>query len=520
MLAAAESKVFQFENFTLDIARGSLRADGSEVVLRPKSFEVLRYLVENPDRLLSKDEIMKAVWPNVFVTDDSLKRCISEVRDALGDTARRIVKTVPRRGYLFSVPVSCIGAASRGPAPLLPDKPSIAVLPFLNMSGYAEQDYFSDGISEDITTSLSKFADLLVIARNSAFQYKGRNVDAKRIGQELGVRYLLEGSVRRDAERVRITAQLIEADTGKHVWAEHYDGDLAGIFALQDEVTRKIVVTLVAHVNNSEIDRALRKSPETLAAYDCLLRGNAAVKVRYDGPVASARELYKQAIAIDPRYARAIVGLADTYFAAWVQPMNGPLASEFGQSAILDRALTLAQEATELDGNLAQAHAMLGWILHWHYRRIESMLEFERAFELNPNLSERVYRYGIALIHNGRTEAGIDFLRRTMRLDPFYPADCESCLGTGLYLLGRYPEALACLRTATRRISGIKMFLTWHAAAAAQIGEREEARAAVANALRLEPDLTIAKLLSFIRFAKDEDAQHIADGLRKAGLPE
>ena len=518
MLTAAECKVFQFGKFTLDIARGALRAGGSDVVLRPKSFEVLRYLVENPDRLLSKHEIMKAVWPNVFVTDDLLKRCISEVRDALGDDARRIVNTVPRRGYRFAVPVLSVGTPNRGLTPSV--KPSIAVLPFHNMSGHAEQDYFSDGISEDLTTSLSKFADLLVIARNSAFQYKGRSVDAKQIGQELGVRYLLEGSVRRDAERVRITAQLIEIDTAKHVWAEYYDSELAGIFAVQDEVTRKIVVTLVAHVNNSEIDRALRKSPETLAAYDYLLRGNAAVKVRYGERIGSARELYKQAISIDPRYARAIVGLADTYFATWIQPMRGPLASEFGRPATLDCALSLAQEATELDGNLAQGHATLAWILHWCYRRTESMLEFERAFNLNPNLSERGFRYGIALIHNGRTQEGIDFLQRIMRLDPFYSAECQSCLGAGLYLLGRYPEALACLRTATQRVPGIRMFLIWHAAAAAQMGQREEAAAAAADALKLEPELTIAKWQNFIRFEKDEDAQGVANGLRKAGLPE
>jgi adenylate cyclase len=211
-------EVFRLGGFELDGTRGSLRAAGRTIELRPKSFEVLRYLVSRPDRLVTKSEIIRAVWGNVAVTDESLTGCISDIRLALDDDEQSIVKTVPRRGYLFALPVSKdevgeradMPEAGASSGPPLPDRPSIAVLAFLNISGDPAQDYFGDGLSEDLTTSLSKFAGLFVIARNSAFQYKGRHVDVKQIGRELGVRYVLEGSVRRDANRVRITAQLID----------------------------------------------------------------------------------------------------------------------------------------------------------------------------------------------------------------------------------------------------------------------------------------------------------------------
>jgi len=250
----------QFERFTLDRARGRVRADNRDIELRPKSFDVLRYLAENADRLVTKDEILKAVWPNVVVSDDSLSRCMSDVRLALGDAEQRIIKTVPRRGYMFASEVSKPAAATA--ALPLPDRPSIAVLPFTNRSGDAQQDYFTDGISEDLITILSKFAGLFVIARHSAFRYRGTDLDVRQIGRELGVRYLLVGSVRRDAERVRITAQLVDSETTTQLWAEYYDRELTGIFAVQDEVTQKIVGTLIARISRSELERALAKPPD------------------------------------------------------------------------------------------------------------------------------------------------------------------------------------------------------------------------------------------------------------------
>ena len=230
--------IFKFGAFTLDLTRSRLQIDGRPIDLRPKTFDLLRYLVENADRLLTKEELMRAVWPKVSVTDNSLKRCISEVRQALGDDLQAIVKTIPRRGYLFAAPVSRVAVTNAAAKIPVRDRPSIAVLPFANMSDDRDQEYFSDGISEDLTTMLSKFGELLVIARNSAFQYKNKFVDAKQIGRELGVRYLLEGSVRRETKRARITAQLIETERGEHLWADAYDRELEEVFSVQDEVAR------------------------------------------------------------------------------------------------------------------------------------------------------------------------------------------------------------------------------------------------------------------------------------------
>src|SRR5262249_10386771 len=233
-----------------------------DIALRRKSFELLRYLVENPDRVVTKEELLKAIWPDVVVTDESLTQCVSEVRQAIGDSKQAIIATVPRRGYRFAAPVLRVAASARaaapgtagvspalleraGETPAVPDRmgdrPSVAVLPFANLSGDAQQDYLSDGITEDITTELSRFSELMVIGRNSAFQYKGKAVDLRQIGRELSARYLLEGSVRRSGDRIRITAQLIDAATGAHRWAERYDRELIDVFAVQDEVVRGIV---------------------------------------------------------------------------------------------------------------------------------------------------------------------------------------------------------------------------------------------------------------------------------------
>src|SRR5215470_12373151 len=225
--------MFQFEGFTLDVACSSLRAGNRAVALRPKSFEVLRYLVENADRLVTKEELMKAIWPNVVVTDESLSHCVSEVRQALGDSNQTIIATMPRRGYRFTAPVFRLAANAAAAPPASPNssrrqqpsvnRPTVAVLPFANLSGGPEQDYFSDGITEDITTELSRFSELIVTARNSAFQYKGKAVDVRQVGRELGALYILEGSVRRSGDRIRIAAQLVDSVTGAHRWAERYD---------------------------------------------------------------------------------------------------------------------------------------------------------------------------------------------------------------------------------------------------------------------------------------------------------
>jgi TolB-like protein len=301
MSTTAEVVAYRFEGFVLDLVRGTLvTAAGKDVPLRHKSFRLLCFFLQNAGRLLERETLMQAVWPGVTVSDDGLTQCVRDIRRVLGDAAQISIRTVQRRGYIFAAEVTAIGDGDRvepvGPLvvrsnavqvraaidrPLMdadgvsprPDKPSIAVLPFANLSGDPEQEYFSDGIADDIITELSRSHSLLVIARNSSFTYRGRSVDVRQVARELGVRYLLEGSVRRGGPRVRVVAQLIDAGTGNHIWAERYDRALQDVFAVQDEITAAVVAAILPVVADAEQRRALRKPPENLGAWEAYQRG-------------------------------------------------------------------------------------------------------------------------------------------------------------------------------------------------------------------------------------------------------
>jgi adenylate cyclase len=534
---AVTRQVIRFDGYTLDLLRGRLQNGSSDVELRPKSFEVLRYLAENAGRVVSRDELLQAIWPNVFVTDTSLTQCISEVRNAVGDSQHRVIKTVPRRGYLFVMPAEApdealaldgmdnsaaftstklsarldrvvgrrglwftclvvlllIGSLAAGvwawrhPAGLpVPERPSIAVVPFANMSGDAQYEFFSDGISEDLTTGLSRFPELFVIARASAYQYKGSQLQPKQIGRELGVRYLLYGSIRRQVDRLRINVQLVDAENGSQLWAEHDDRSVDEIFAVHDELIEKIVGTLLAHIAKSEINRTLRKRPGNVVAYENFLRGNAVFRNVTVGPrgeiLARSRALYEQAIAADPNYAPAIQALANNYVFAYLEPTEvEPIKSEYGQQAVLERALELARQAIELDPSLPEAHATLAWALHWRYRRSEALAAFERAFALNPNLADG--RYSLILTHSGRATEGIQVMQKFMRLDPFHSPIYFGWLGNAQYLLGQYDAAYQTLSVVASRQPQHRPTQVWFAAAAAQVDRHDKAKMAAARVI-------------------------------------
>jgi adenylate cyclase len=525
--------MFQFEGFTLDIARNSLRAADRDVPLRRKSFEVLRYLAENPDRLVTKEELLGAIWPNVVVTDEVLTQCVSEVRQAVGDSRQAIIVTVPRRGYRFASPV--LRVATNAGTALLPsppaapnsglrpqssvDRPSVAVLPFANLSGDPQQDYFSDGITEDITTELSRFSELMVIARNSSFQYKGKAVDIRQAAQELGARYVVEGSVRRNGDRIRIAAQLIDAVTGAQRWGERYDRQLLDVFTVQDEVARAIVTTLAAHVNRAETVRALLKPPAAWEAYEYYLRGADAFFLHYSrrtkASLYEARRLLEQSLAIDPDYARAAAALSETHFFAYAEPLDGDYLSP----AALDRAFELAETAVLLDPRLPQARAQLGWILLWKRQHDAAMVEFERAFALNPNFFD--HRYAYFLICAGEPARAIEVLEANSRLDPFaLPAFSSGFMGLANYMLKRYPEAVRWFREAALRSPNIMVAHLWLASAYAQLGQIEEARKEAAEVLRIAPGFTIEGYGRILPYKDPKDVEHRLDGMPKAGLPE
>jgi TolB-like protein len=284
--------LFRFAGFTLDLSRAALLdAAGQQVPLRPKSFDVLRHLLENPGRLVSREELLEAIWAGVFVADDNVTGCIAEIRRAVGERGP-MLRTIPKRGYLLEAEVTRSAehrgeirgsekpsavekhAAGDGPTRLLPpsDRPSLVVLPFTNLSGDPEQEYFADGMTEELTTALIQLRWFFVIARNSAFTYKGRAVDVRQVGRELGVRYILEGSIRRSGKRVRISAQLVDAVSGGHIWADRFDRDLIDVFELQDCVTRSVASAIEPSLRRAEIDRARYKPTDSLDAYDLYLR--------------------------------------------------------------------------------------------------------------------------------------------------------------------------------------------------------------------------------------------------------
>jgi TolB-like protein/tetratricopeptide (TPR) repeat protein len=512
---------------------------------------------------------MHAVWPDVVVSDESLTKCVSEIRAALGSGGQQVVKTVPRRGYLLDVPVS---RPDRSPVPAVPaptdgraatepvrpavparrrrvalaasvslltlavislvtawrwtappggERASIAVLPFANASERGA-DYFSDGLTEDLITGLGRFRELFVIGRDSTFVYRRKPASPEQVGRELGVRYLVQGSVRRDGDRVRVTARLIDTTTGGQIWGEAYERAVTSIFAVQDDVTQNIVRSLVAHVDRSELARIARKPPATFAAYDFYLRGRALITMRHGegrgAMVTGARRFFEQAREADPRYASAVQGLAYTYAAGFLEPMrDGALAGELRQPAVLARAHALAQEAVELDPYLAEAHATLAWVLHWQYRREEALAEFQRALEVNPNLADG--RFAHLLVHNGRAREAVAYMQRMMRHDPFPPPMYLSYLGNAYYMTGQYDEAYATLRNGWERMPDYRSLSVWLAAAAAQSGRAAEAGDAARRVLAGAPQFTIRGWIEHIRFARQEDADRLAEGLRKAGLP-
>ncbi|SRR6266446_142598 len=533
--------MFRFEGYTLDIACAALRTADRDLQLRPKAFEVLRYLLENADRLVTKQELMKAVWPNVIVTDQALTHCVGEVRQAIGDSKQTIIKNIPRRGYRFTAPVVRVAANAAAPGtagvspalhqragetPAIPgreaDRPSVAVLPFANLSGDPRQDYLSDGITEDITTELSRFSELRVIARNSSFQYKGKAVDIRQVGRKLGARYVLEGSVRRSGDRIRIAAQLIDAVTGAHRWAERYDRELVDVFAVQDEVVRAIVAILAAHVNRAETERALLKPPVAWEAYEYYLRGAEAfflhMNRRTKASLYNARRLLEQSLAIDPDYARAAAVLSWTHLHAYIEPFDGDYLSP----AALDLAHELAETAVHLDAHLPQARAQLGHVLLFKRRHDAAILEFERAFQLNPNYID--YRYARALTFAGEHARAIEVLEANIRLDAFQPLSDAfafmGCASFANYMLKRYGDAVRLARECTSRLPNLQWPHLSLAAAYAQSEQFEEARAEAAEALRINPGFTIERWKRLAVYKDPKDVEHRIDGLRKAGLPE
>jgi adenylate cyclase len=405
------------------------------------------------------------------------------------------------------------GVTESTPALPLPSKPSIAVLPFQNMSGDPSEDYFADGVVEEITTALSRIRWLFVIARNSSFTYKGRMVDVKQVGRELGVRYALEGSVRKAANRVRVTAQLIDAVTGHHVWAERYDRELAAIFALQDEITERVVAAVEPQLYAAEGIRAKRKPPESLDAWECVVRALSCVNSRSQNDYAMARELLERAIELDPAYAQAYALFA---YVMGLEVLYGWKPREIA----LARALEAAQKAVVLDSDDAWAHFALGFVYGMTRRAEEAVVEHEKALALNPNFALAYTYQGSALAYLGRGEEALLKIDASERLSPrgLFQGVNNVCRAAAHFSAEQHRDAVSCARKSILDSPGIVTGYRMLVVNCALIGEIDEARAALKIVKRLQPDISVRWIAESVLFTRERDRQNYIEGFRLAGL--
>jgi adenylate cyclase len=436
-----------------------------------------------------------------------------DVEDAGEQTLKNIARPVHVYHIIIDPSRRPHTAKPDPPALALPDKPSVAVLPFTNMSGDAEQEFVSDGIAEDVITALSRYPSLFVIARNSSFTYKGRAIDVKQVGRELGVRYVLEGSVRKAGNRIRVTAQLVEAATGNHVWAERYDRDLADIFAVQDELTEALTTAMAPAIADAELKRAMRRPPGSLDAWAAYQRGLWHLSKATPDDDATAQDFFRQAIDLDPNFAGGYSALALT------QLQTAAIYQTLDLTTAQRSAETLARRAVALDGADAEARSCLGWALQARGEADGALAEIERALAMSPNLAIAHGHRGPTLIFAGRPKEGLAALQTCIRLDPRDPYLAVRLLHVtcGHYFCSDYEASIEAAKRLIRTYPDFPMVYRWSAAALGQLGRTAEAREELEKAIARAPtafDMYVRKRAPWFR---PQDHDHLVEGLRKAG---
>lgn len=518
---------FVFDDYVLDQQRRELTLHGQPVTIGPQVFDLLLQLVCHRDRVLSRDELLAAVWNGKVVSESTITSHINAVRKAIGDTGeeQRLLRTVARKGYRFvgqlrEVPAPAPKLPANEPLPppplALPDKPSITVLPFLNLSGDPEQDYFADGMVEDIIGALSRLRWLFVIARNSSFTFKGQRVDVQQVSRELGVRYVLEGSVRKAGNRIRITGQLIDASAGTHLWGERFEGTLDDIFELQDQIATSVVWAIAPQLERAEIERAKRKPTESLCAYDYYLRGTAHLHTGTRAAIDQALAMFGQALALDPEFASAYGMAAWCYF--W-RKINGWMLA---RSEEIAEGIRLARLAVELGRDDAMALTRGGHALAHLAGDLDGGIALlDRARLLNPNLAPAWYLGGILRALHGETEQAIRDLEHASRLSPLDPEMFRMHVGMALahFFAGRYDCAVGWTEKALGNLPTLLPALALGAASHALSGRLEDASQALQRLHAQDPSLRLSNLTQWLPLHRAQDRERLAEGLRLAGLP-
>jgi adenylate cyclase len=546
-----QARRLRFDRYVLDLDRGCLLLDEAEIALRPKTFATLRHLVENCGRLVSKDELFAAVWPDVAVTDDALVQSIGELRRALGNDGARLIKTIPRRGYRLDADMSVAAATVDGQdvppavadAPLRPPervvrtplglmllaaavgalvgianalwsgispgptsaerpaaadqqtnrrvaatKPSIAILPFVNQSDDPTRDYFADGLTQDVINALGRFSELTVMSWNAVLPYKGKPASPGEVARGLAVRYQVEGGVRQIGDRLRLTAQLVDTD-GRVLWSARFDEPLLDIFALQDKITTEIAGALAIRVSRAEQSRVLAKPTDSLEAYDYVLRARPASQRPTRANNVEARTLLRRAVELDPNYAAAHAALAESYYVA--------VSMGWAQSptAFFERAEEFANKALSLNEAEVRAHIVLGRIHIFYQRYDQAKAELDRAIAINPN---------------------VEALELAQRIDPELNPIDGFALSLAYYLQQRYETAIAQAETNLRRTDGANFSRVVLAAAYAQLGRTTDAERIVAVIRRADPTFDARDFGT--KFLNSADLERLRDGLRKADL--
>lgn len=511
--------LYEFDRFRLDPETGRLQRDGAQVPIGQRAFTLLLALLRAHGAVVTKDELHDAAWPGQSVEESNLSVQIAALRKALGtaEDGQSPIQTVARHGYRFTAPVHKVQVvpATADPDPAGDGRPGIAVLPFQILGDDRGRVWFSDGVTRDLVSALALFRELFVISANSSFRYRGIGHDPRQIARELGVRYLLGGTIQRGAKRVRIVATLIDATTGAQIWTDRLDGDLTDIFALQDDVVESIAGILASRITVMERIRRAREPPARWQAYDYYLRATESIRFLDRPNFEAGWAMMEKAIELDPGFAPAYAEMAQYCLTAWLDPRSG---NRFRDPATLADAWTHAQNALRIDPMLPAAHASLGFALLWRHEVAHSLAAFDRAAELNPNMADG--RHGQALVIAGRPREAIAVLHRAMRIDPYCSPMWHAYLGHAHLMLDEPEAALGPPRTCTAQLPGRRTAFIWLAAACERLGMTKEAQEAAACVLRIAPAFSIAADDRLHQYVDRCAAEALFASLRRLGLPE